>query len=71
MYQCWTEMEPFTIAQSNSLEYSAGMADRCRGGEEMMQRGCLYSLFAWIMDDLDEGGDNPAELAETATSLCG
>jgi len=71
MYQCWTEMGPFIIAQSNSLEDSAGMADRCRSEEEKLQWGCLYSLFAWIMDDLDEGGDNPTELAETVTSLCG
>lgn len=70
MYQCWTEMGPFIIANVDSLENIGAMSEKCRHPEERPQWGCLYSLFAWLTDNLDTGGDDPEVLAQIAESLC-
>lgn len=71
MYQCWTEMGPFIIANTDSLGSVGPMSEKCRHPEERPQWGCLYSLFAWLTDNQDTGGDDQEKLAEITESLCG
>lgn len=70
MDQCWTEMGPFIIANSDDLSAVSFMSEKCRNTAERAQWGCLYSLFSWLTDNLDVGGDDATVLGGIAENLC-
>jgi len=70
MYQCWTEMGPFILANSDDIGAVGPMSEKCRNNAERAQWGCLYSLFAWLTDNLDVGGDDATRLGGIVENLC-
>ena len=70
MDQCWTEMGPFILANSDDLGAVRTMSEKCRSAAERAQWGCLYSLFSWLTDNLDVGGDDATLLGGIVENLC-
>lgn len=70
MYQCWSEMGPFILANSDDLGAVGTMSEGCRNTVERAQWACLYSLFSWLTDNLDVGGDDPVLLGGIVENLC-
>jgi hypothetical protein len=69
-YQCWSEMGPFILANSDDLGAVSSMSEKCRNTSETAQWACLYSLFAWLTDNLDVGGDDVVVLGGIVENLC-
>jgi len=70
MDQCWTETGPFILANSDDLGAVGPMSEKCRNIAERAQWGCLYSLFSWLTDNLDVGGDDATLLGGIVENLC-
>jgi hypothetical protein len=69
-YQCWSEMGPFIIANSDSLESYPEMAAKCGVVQDTLQWACLYSVFGWLTDNVDENSDDLEVLYKMADNLC-